>query len=137
SGVRSFRVTQELVREPARVLAALLGSGEAERRRREIERVHAFAEKFFEERGARLVFSAGAAEHAVARAREAGQPIEQWLGAALRDYEFGLALIRKNGGPEEFEITPEVLDNPDGALSRAVVESYRASPPASNGGQQA
>lgn len=129
SGVRSFRVTQRLVREPRAVLEELLAQGQAARQQAAKGEVQTFQERFFRRHGVRLVFGEGAAELAVARAAAAGMAVADFLEKAFHDYEFGLALLRRHRKLERFEVTPEVLDNPDAALSRAIVESYRGSPP--------
>jgi endopeptidase Clp ATP-binding regulatory subunit ClpX len=138
SGVKSFSVTIELVANPAGALESLLRAGHAERERARRQIVVEFARRFSAERGAEIVFTEEAEEAALERADNAGVGIREFLEKAFRDYEFGLALIRRNGGPSRFEIDAAAVADPDGALSRWVVASYRDTPPESTqAGQQA
>mgnify|MGYP003336033460 CR=1 FL=1 len=63
--------------------------------------------------------------HTLDRARDGKQSITAVVDALLKDYQFGLGLIRKNTGQTEFEIPLAALDAPDKFLSEWVVSSYK------------
>ncbi len=42
----------------------------------------------------------------------------------FRDYQFGLKLLQKNIGKDDFELPVEAVENPDEYLSDQVVKSY-------------
>jgi len=136
SGVRSFSVTSQLVASPQEVLKELLEVGHAERERTRREIVAEFAERFSSEHGVAITFEAEAANRILEKADATGTGVREFCERAFRDYQFGLALIHRNSGRRSFSIPREAVEDPDGTLSRWVVESYKpgeAPPPASNG----
>ena len=70
-------------------------------------------------------FPPDATEELIRRARDGKQSITAVVDALLKDYQFGLGLIRKNTGQTEFEIPLAALDAPDKFLSEWVVSSYK------------
>jgi endopeptidase Clp ATP-binding regulatory subunit ClpX len=59
------------------------------------------------------------------RASEQGRSVLQVCRERFKDYQFGLKLIEKNTGRNDFELTPEAVADPDKFLSEMVVLSYR------------
>jgi len=126
SGVKSFTVSEAVVKDPARALGVLLREGHAERERARRAIVAEYARRFSSEHGVGIVFEDGAVERILELAGAAGVGVRETCERRFRDYQFGLALIKKNSGRSEFSISREAVDDPDGTLSRWVVESYRA-----------
>lgn len=58
------------------------------------------------------------------RAGDQGRSVLQVCRERFKDYQFGLKLIEKNTGQNEFELTPEAVIDPDKFLSQMVVLSY-------------
>lgn len=58
------------------------------------------------------------------RAGEQGRSVLQVCRERFKDYQFGLKLIEKNIGQQEFELTPQAVADPDKFLSQMVVLSY-------------
>lgn len=125
SGVLGFTADAGLVADPASALAGLLARGRQGRRETDLAAIEDFAARLAAEHGMEIRFAPDAAELALAKAETAGVKVADFLESHFRDYRFGLALIRKNGGPEALEITAEAVENPDGVLSHWVVASYR------------
>jgi ATP-dependent protease Clp ATPase subunit len=129
SGVRSLTVSPELVNDPETVLKQLLAVGHAERERARRSIVREFAERFSAEHGVEISFEEEAMTRLIAKADEASVGIRDYCARAFRDYEFGLALIRRNSGKTQFKIPLEAVENPDGVLSQWVVASYSKDAP--------
>jgi len=127
SGVKGFTADAALVAEPGPALAALLETGRAGRREADLAAVAEFAARLSGEHGLEIRFTDDAAEAVLRMAGAVGAGVEGWLESAFRDYQFGLALIKKNGGTGPFEIDAAAVESPDAALSRWVVASYRTS----------
>lgn len=58
------------------------------------------------------------------RAGDQGRSVLQVCRERFKDCQFGLKLIEKNTGQNEFELTPEAVIDPDKFLSQMVVLSY-------------
>lgn len=125
SGVRSFRVTRELVAEPRKVLDELLRTGHAEKGRELAAIVEQFAERFKEQYEITLQFEPAAVDALVSRAIAEDAAVRDLCETLFKDYQFGLQLIRKNNGQREFTIPARAIQDPDGVLSDWVVKSYR------------
>lgn len=128
SGVASFTVTPELIRQPASTLAELLQAGHAEREKAQRGIVAEFAERFTAEHGVKITFESEAVERILSRAAEENLGVREFCERAFKDYQFGLTLIKRNSGRIEFAIPARAVDNPDGVLSEWVVASYRNVP---------
>lgn len=128
SGVRSLAVTGSLIRAPRPVLDDLLRKGIEESRGGAVNAVLEFASRFSAEHGVEISFPDDSIEKLIARSHESGLPPAEYCARAFRDYQFGLALIRRNSGRTSFVIPPEAIDDPDGVLSRWVVASYGQTP---------
>ncbi|MGC1479818.1 MAG: AAA family ATPase [Chthoniobacterales bacterium] len=125
SGVSSFTVTEALVDDPDAALAALLETGHAEKEKSLASIVGQFAERFQEQYSLVLRFEPAATQSLVARSLREGVPVRELCETLFKDYQFGLQLIRKNSGREEFIVPERAVEDPDGILSEWVVESYR------------
>ncbi len=125
SGVTSFTVSEALVADPAAALRALLETGHAEKEKALTAIVEEFGHRFRDQHDIDISFEPAAAAAIVARALGEGGGVRELCETLFKDYQFGLQLIRKNSGRREFCIPRRAVDDPDGALSEWVVESYR------------
>ncbi|GAB4177139.1 MAG: ATP-dependent Clp protease ATP-binding subunit ClpX [Terrimicrobiaceae bacterium] len=128
SGVRSLEVSSDLINNPRTALDDLLLKGLAEGHEGAVKSVNDFAAKFSAEHGVEIVFPEESIQKLLVRARECGLAPRDYCSRAFRDYQFGLALIRRNSGRTHFSIPPQAIDDPDGVLSRWVVASYQQPP---------
>ena len=135
SGVTSFTVNAALVADPRTALDRLLKEGHAEHERARLEMVAEFARRFSAEHGLDFVIEEPAARLLVEKADAAGCGVREFCTQIFRDYQFGLALIRKNSGQTRFVINADAVSEPERVLSEWVVASYRdtQSPPSSKG----
>lgn len=129
SGVKSFTVTAALVANPGEELQQLLKVGHEEREKAQRAIVHEFAARFSAEHGVKITFEEAAVDRVLQKAGEVDRGVREFCEKAFKDYQFGLTLIRRNSGREDFSLSPAAVDDPDGVLSGWVVESYRANSP--------
>ncbi len=125
SGAEKFPVDTTVLKDPAGVLARLLGEGRLKLDEKLAAEAVEFATDFGAKHGVTLRFSDEAKLALVARARGDNASIRLLCEKLFKDYQFGLTLIQKNTGRAEFELTPSAIADPDKFLSELVVESYR------------
>ena len=124
SGLSQLRVSAELVREPKRVLERLMAEGHEQEAKALESGVQQFADRFNNEHGLEIIFDEGAQERLVQRAQSEKMRMGDLCAHLFKDYQFGLDLIRKNGGQKQFVLTAAAIDEPDKFLSELVVQSY-------------
>ena len=126
-----MRVSEELVREPKRVLDRLMAEG------------HKQEEAALETKRAAFRRSIQAASTA-SRSLSTKRPCSAWSSARsaermtmpelcahlFKDYQFGLSLIQKNTATKSFVLDRAAVDAPDKFLSELVVNSYYPAWPA-------
>ncbi len=88
------------------------------------EEADLYCREFYEKHSIRVKFTDDAVallgEEAATQARSVLQIAQQ----RFRDYQFGLKLIQKNTGQDEFELGKEAVEDADKFLSESVVQSY-------------
>jgi endopeptidase Clp ATP-binding regulatory subunit ClpX len=126
--VRRFVVTGALVDNPASDLQILLAEHEKEERVVARQLVHDFAGRFRENFQLGIRFTDAAADRLVSLALEQSVPVRELCALRFKDFQFGLKLISKNTGSQEFIIDTDAVDAPDKILSEWVVKSYRGAP---------
>jgi len=126
SGVQSLTVDENVVKEPAGQLEAILESGAEEHEKIQREAIEEFCSVFSSQHGVTIEFEAAAVGEILRRAKDTDRSARDFCENAFRDYQFGLALINKNSGQTHFKLPAEAIKNPDKLLSKWVVASYRA-----------
>ncbi len=126
--VKSLAVTEELVVDPKDILEKLLEDPDYARDGFAEAQVREFESEFEREYGHRITFDGDAVKKAVQAARAAEEPIGDYLTLRLADYSYGLNLIRKKTGENDFRITADMLDRPVEALEEWIREVLGTSP---------
>jgi ATP-dependent Clp protease ATP-binding subunit ClpX len=127
SGVRRFVVHEALVLGPGAELRRILSDdGKYEERLVMAEIARQFAARFEEKHLLRLELTPEAVEALVEGALQAGRNMRDHCALVFKDFEFGLKLVSKNSGQTSFTIDRGVVEAPDQAMSRWVVNSYQA-----------
>ncbi len=126
--VQRFVVTRELADAPTEALQRVIAEHAVEERAVMCQLVHEFAERFAQEHGLTLRFTAAAADQLVALAQAAQRPVRDFCAERFKDFQFGLKLIAQNTGRTEFELDTDAVTSPDKVLSDWVVASYRTTP---------
>ena len=124
SKIKRFVIDEPLVLDPAQELDRVLENADYVLNKVLREEIHAYAETFQVQHGIELSFNQEAEERLVLLAKRMEVTIENLCAELLKSYEHGLNLIRKNTGRSSFEITLEVIEDPDGVLENWIRESY-------------
>ncbi|PWU09026.1 MAG: ATP-dependent protease [Verrucomicrobia bacterium] len=123
--VKRFVVTSELVDKPMAELQKILADPRQEERIVARQVVEEFATRFGENHGMKITFTPAAAEMLVNEALEKSQSVRDLCAGRFKDFQFGLKLIARNSGRQEFVIDTDAVQAPDKVLSEWVVASYR------------
>jgi len=102
TAVKRFVVTRELVDHPFAELQKLLAEHEKEERVVMRQLVHEFAQRFQENHALKITFTEAAADRLVALALEQSKPVRDMCAERFKDFQFGLSLIKKNTGKNNF-----------------------------------
>jgi len=124
SGLSQLRVSEELVREPKRVLDRLMAEGHRQETAALEQSARAFADQFGNAHGLDITFDEAALARLVERAQAERMTMGELCAHLFKDYQFGLNLIRKNTGQKSFILDREAVDAPDKFLSELVVQSH-------------
>jgi ATP-dependent Clp protease ATP-binding subunit ClpX len=125
SPVKRFVVEAALVDQPAAKLREMLADPNLEERLVTRQLVHEFARRFRDNHGLQIRFTDDAIDQLVADAQARSQPVRDLCAERFKDYQFGLKLIIRNSGPQEFVLDRDAVAAPDKTLSDWVVASYR------------
>jgi hypothetical protein len=82
-------------------------------------------QKFEEEHGIKIRFTDDARSWILDYTDESSKSVGLFLKKQFKDLHFGLKLIAKNTGKQEFDLTLEMAQKPDPTLSLWLIESYR------------
>lgn len=125
AGARSFEVTRETVADPHEALKALLREHSHMRRNVLREEIEAFSKRFSELSGLAIHFSDGASDHLIDVAVDRDKTIRAVCEERFKDLEYGLKIVSRNTGQDDFTIERAMAENPDAELSKLVVESFK------------
>ncbi|HEX4667786.1 MAG TPA: AAA family ATPase [Chthoniobacterales bacterium] len=124
SGLSQLRVTEELVREPNRVLERLMAEGEKHEKESLRHDAIMFADLFSNEHEVELKFDDSALDRLVERAETERMKMKDLCAHLFKDFQFGLSLIKKNTRRNEFVLDRAAVEAPDKFLSELVLKSY-------------
>jgi ATP-dependent Clp protease ATP-binding subunit ClpX len=130
SGLSQLRVTEELVREPQRVLERLMAEGHQHEKAAMMQEATIFADRFSREHNVELRFDDSALRRLVERAEAERMKMRDLCAHLFKDFQFGLSLIAKNTGNNKFSVDSSAVDAPDKFLSELVLKSYGPGVPA-------
>ncbi len=128
SAVRRLEVTAELVDDPGAALAQLLKESASEQMADLLRSAERIASDWSARYGIEIRFQPEAAQLLCQKAAESGQPLEDAFRDTFKNYEHGLSLIRKKRGIDRFEITPDVIRDPEATLERWIRSYYIRQP---------
>jgi len=127
SPVRKLVVTPELVDSPEAVLEGILAEGNANEILVLESSARETAEKWSRRSGIEISLHPEAARLLAQKALDSGKKLDEVFSDTFRDYEHGFNLI-KTRGINRFEITPDVVENPAGALENWIRAYYIQNP---------
>lgn len=122
--IKELIVDPTALDDPHRTLERLLAADTEAQQVLLRSEVDAFARRFREASGFQLDLSDEAAAWIVEKSLASGKTVRALCEDLFRDYEFGLGLIHKNTGRQQFVIDRATVEQPVEAISRWVRESY-------------
>ena len=123
--VKQLEVTAEMIRTPDTALQVLLDENRHAQRGLFLQEVGEFSGRFAAQHGLQLSFTPEAAEAVATLAESENRTVHTVCERLFKDYPYGLKLVHKHTGKDTFAVTPAMIADPDGVLSKMVVESYR------------
>lgn len=124
STIRQFVVTGALVEDPIRELQRIQHEPAYEQRQVKRQCVREFERKFSDRHNLKITFAEDAIEELIDRSVATDKSVSDLCSELLKDYQFGLNLIRTNTGQSDFIIPKAAIESPDKFLSDWVVRSY-------------
>ena len=122
--IRKFSVDGNLIADPKSSLASLLEEKRDQLDDSMLEDVDRFVVNFKRDFGYELKFRKPAKVAVVKQAMSSNRSVRAICEKKFSDFEHGLGIISQRTGKREFIIDKKVIDDPDGELSRWVVESF-------------
>ena len=125
TSVTELRINAELLNNTSEVLEEYKKKGLEMNAGKVIREMKMFASEFHRQHGVKINFSDDAVSAVSERSLAKGTSPLNECNSLFKDYQFGLKLIQKNTGKEDFLITADAVVDPDSFLSSMVVSSYR------------
>jgi ATP-dependent protease Clp ATPase subunit len=124
TGIKKFVVTKELVDDPEGELNKIISDPNYNERIVMRELLRQYTLKFFNEHGVKIEFDPEAEDLICQWSSQRAQAPDEVCKEVLKDYGYGLNLIKKNTGKSEFKLGMKVLKSPEVTLERWIKESY-------------
>jgi endopeptidase Clp ATP-binding regulatory subunit ClpX len=124
TGIKRFVVTPALIEAPAEELQRMLKDPDYTDHEFIVLQIQSFEKDFAAKHGVKIHFDASAQDWIAKTYRQEAISVEELCRRQLKNYEYGLTLIRQNSGKEDFVITPEVLNHPKETLDQWIKDSY-------------
>jgi ATP-dependent Clp protease ATP-binding subunit ClpX len=128
SNVRALHVTRNIVDDPGQLLAEVQADVTVNERLVAEKSVQRLADQWSQRYGIQIHFNPEAARLLAEKATSGGRRIEEVFEQTLRNYEHGLNLIRRTRGLTRFEITEDVIREPEATLDRWIRDYYILNP---------
>ncbi len=123
--ISNFEVTDETVKDPQSALKDLLHKNKDALNEFLYKRVAEFRNHYHESHDLDLDFTEEACARIVDLAVEQDRSTSSICEHLFKDYEHGLKIVSRNTGQSQFQITAAAVEDPDGELSKWVVESFK------------
>jgi len=123
--IKNFDVNAETIKDPNKALTELLAKNESSQNEFLLKRVEEFKIHFNDMHGLELDFTEEACAKIVDLAIKEDRSTNSICEQLFKDYEHGLKIVNRNSGQSTFLISSDAVDDPDGELSKWVVESIK------------
>jgi len=124
SGVRHLEVTAELVDSPQDLLERILAASRPDLLASLDAAFMRLADAWSRRNGIEIRLQPEAARMLSQKTLDSGQKSEEVFAQTFKNYEYGLSLIRETQGINRFEITAEVVQEPQATLDRWIRSYY-------------
>jgi ATP-dependent Clp protease ATP-binding subunit ClpX len=123
--IRALEVGSELIDSPEATLKTLLSQEKEIEARQRVEEISRMEQKFEEEHGIKIRFTDDARSWILDYTEGSSKSVGLFLKQQFKDLHFGLKLIAKNTGKQEYDLPLQMAQKPDPTLSLWLIESYR------------
>lgn len=127
SGIKTFELDTDTVENPKAHLKKILAENIGLRQNAMLEDLEKFVKDFFSKTNFTLDIIQPTRVKLIERALDSDKSLSTICEEIFRDFNHGLAIVARNSGSSNFEITPEAVENPDKFLSDLVVKSFKNS----------
>jgi ATP-dependent Clp protease ATP-binding subunit ClpX len=124
SPVKRLELTARLVEQPHIVLQEILDSVKEDRLVEMDQQFNTIAEEWSANNGIQIHLQPEAARLLSEKALERDDKLEDIFSEIFKDFEHGLNLIRQSQGVQKFEITPDVVRDPQSTLNEWIRSQY-------------
>ncbi len=124
TNITEFVVTEEVVENPDTELNRITADDNYNRNAVMREQIRRYETKYFADHDLKIVFDTEAAQAICERAINDNQSIQDICDRILESYQHGLNLIKQNTGQTTFDLTVQVVENPDPILEKWIRDSY-------------
>ncbi len=126
TSIKNFEVNSDTIENPNKALTDLLLNNKATLNEFLFKRVEEFKKQFKETHELDLEFSDEACAKIVEMALSQDRSTSSICEHLFKDYEHGLKIISRNSGKTHFLIDAAAVEDPDGELSKWVIESIKS-----------
>lgn len=124
TGIKRFVITPSLIDNPSMELQHMLKNPDYIDQEFVVLQIQSFEKDFSSKHGVRIHFDESAQNWIAKTYHQDSISVERLCHEQLKNYEYGLTLIRQNSGKEDFVITLEVLNHPKEILDQWIKDSY-------------
>lgn len=125
TGIETFEVDKETISDPLKALKDLVKKNTHLQRNVLRQDIEDFSERFLLRHELKLSFTEAACEVLIDLALDEDKTIRSVCEERFKDFQHGLKIVSRNSGSEAFTINADMAKNPDGELSKWVVESFK------------
>lgn len=124
TNITEFVVTEDVVENPDTELKRITADNKYNRNAVMREQIRRYEAKYFADHDLKIQFNNEAAQVICERAITSDQSIQAICNEILESYQHGLNLIKQNTGQTTFDLTVQVVENPDPVLEEWIRDSY-------------
>jgi len=125
TAIKSFEASQETIVDPEKALKELVHAHRDSERTLLRDEISAFTKRFKDMHAVELLFSDEAMDLLVEMSVTLDKSIRALCDMKFKDFQHGLKIISNNTGRTSFVISRQLVENPEGELSRLIVESFQ------------
>jgi hypothetical protein len=124
TAVSEISIDADLIDRPEKVLSKYRELGKRVDVAKAREEADLYCREFHEKHSIRITLTDEAVSELGSEAAEQGRSVLQLCQQRFKDYQFGLKLIQRNIGRDQFELGKDAVKDADQFLSDHVVQSY-------------
>jgi len=124
--VRKLVISPEVINEPGEQLTLVMDGAKPNEHLINRELIRRYEKTFQEKIGITVHFDDDALDRAAEVCTENDRDPVEFCQELLADYEYGLVLVKRNTGQDEFTLGPEVIDGPTETLNEWIRQSVEA-----------